>query len=193
MKIDIRGLAPEQKQKVRTIVQLAQTFGGDEKMDNYLMSELMNVYLPEDEGSQIDKLASAYSLTQDPEIGKQLTNSLYGELGIDPQKKAENDAIMAKFSGEFNPEGDETGENTYFNTLVQQNPELAQQYFSGTPEQASFGERFMQGARPGQGKPFTGGVLGGLLAGLKSGESDKEKRARMNRLIEQYKSNIPNN
>ena len=58
MKISLKGLDDQQKQKVKTIVQLGQTIGGNEKIDNYLMQQLMNVYMPETDS--IDELASLY-------------------------------------------------------------------------------------------------------------------------------------
>jgi len=209
------NLDDEQREKALKIAQLGKMVGGDERMDQYLMGELMSILLPpEPETDKVDELASAYALTEDPHLQDLLKQEVYKSQGIDPQERAQQEALMAKFGGEFAP--GENPENDYYNTLMQQNPQLLEQYYSQKPDE----EKFKWGAIPagmgvGAGVGAGAGLAGGPLAGVtvpvgagvgsiiggigglieaisdKNNESPKEKKKRLDRLIDQYQSNIP--
>lgn len=170
MKISLKGLTPEQKQQVRTIVQLGQSIGGTEEIDNYLMSQLMNVYMPETD--KIDDLASAYEITEDPTIKSELTNSLFKKLGINPEQKALDETLFKSFAEKYPIEQNDNKrayENAQFQTMMQQSPEMLRQFYQGTPERN----------------------MSSPISAIFSGESEKEKRARLQSLLSQYQSNLP--
>lgn len=217
MKISLKGLSPEQKEKVKTIVTLGQTVGGNEKMDNYLMQQLMNVYLPET--NSIDELASLYQLTGEESVKDDLLSEYYTSKGIDPKQRESNNIYSQKFAEDYALDDNKYGdENARLQTLIQEHPELLTQYYEGSPEPEKFnwgsiGAGAATGAGVGAGAGLAGGPLAGIsvpvgagvggivggIAGLinaisdKNTESDKEKRARLESLVSQYRSNLPNN
>lgn len=214
MKINLKGLSPEQKEKVKTIVTLGQAIGGNEKMDNYLMQQLMNVYLPET--NSIDELASLYQLTGEESVKDDLLSEYYTSKGIDPKQRVSNNIYSQKFAEDYALDDNKYGdENARLQTLIQENPELLAQYYEGSPEPEKFkwkniGIGMGSGAAAGAG---AGAILGGLgaipgsilgtaaggIGGLitaisdKNTENAKEKRARLESLVSQYRSNLPNN
>lgn len=217
MKISLKGLSPEQKEKVKTIVTLGQAIGGNEKIDNYLMQQLMNVYLPET--NSIDELASLYQLTGEESVKDDLLREYYTSKGIDPEQRKLNNIYSQKFAEDYALDDEKYGnENAYLQAIIQEHPELLTQYYEGSPKPEKFnwgsiGAGAATGAGVGVGAglaggPFAGisvpvgagvgGVVGGI-AGLinaisdKSTESEKEKRARLESLVSQYRSNLPNN
>ncbi len=214
MKINLKGLSPEQKEKVKTIVTLGQAIGGNEKIDNYLMQQLMNVYLPET--NSIDELASLYQLTGEESVKDDLLREYYTSKGIDPKQRVLNNIYSQKFAEDYALDDEKYGnENAYLQAIVQEHPELLTQYYEGSPEPEKFkwgnigvgaGSGAALGA--GAGSIFSGigaipgsivGGVGGGIAGLITALSDKntenarEKRARLERLVSQYRSNLPNN
>lgn len=217
MKINLKGLSPEQKEKVKTIVTLGQTIGGNEKMDNYLMQQLMNVYMPETDS--IDELASLYQLTGEESVKDDLLNEYYTSRGIDPKQRESNNIYSTKFSEDYALDDKKYGDqNAVLQSIMQENPELLAQYYEGTPRPEKFnwgsiGAGAATGAGVGAGAGLAGGPLAGIsvpvgagvggivggIAGLinaisdKNTESDKEKRARLESLVSQYRSNLPNN
>ena len=104
MELDITNLDPERKEKIKTIVELGKAFGGTPEVDDYLMGELLSVYLPE-ETSNIDTLASAYSLTEDEAIKSLLTKELYKTLGMNPEDATKTQTYLNAFKQEFPIEG----------------------------------------------------------------------------------------
>lgn len=214
MKISLKGLSPEQKEKVKTIVTLGQAIGGNEKMDNYLMQQLMNVYLPET--NSIDELASLYQLTGEESVKDDLLSEYYTSKGIDPKQRVSNNIYSQKFAGDYALDDKKYGdENARLQTLIQEHPELLTQYYEGSPEPEKFkwkniGIGMGSGAAAGAGAgAMFGGVgaipgsilgaaaggIGGLITAIsdKKTENAKEKRARLESLVSQYRSNLPNN
>lgn len=217
MKINLKGLSPEQKEKVKTIVTLGQTIGGNEKMDNYLMQQLMNVYMPET--NSIDELASLYQLTGEESVKDDLLNEYYSSKGIDPKQRESNNIYSTKFAEDYALDDNKYGDqNAVLQSIMQENPGLLAQYYEGTPKPEKFnwgsiGAGAATGAGVGAGAGLAGGPLAGIsvpvgagvggivggIAGLinaisdKNTESDKEKRARLESLVSQYRSNLPNN
>lgn len=218
MKINLKGLSPEQKEKVKTIVTLGQTIGGNEKMDNYLMQQLMNVYLPET--NSIDELASLYQLTGEESVKDDLLSEYYTSKGIDPKQRESNNIYSTKFSEDYALDDKKYGdENAVLQSIIQENPELLAQYYEGTPKPEKFkwkniGIGMGSGAAAGAGAGAmlslpAGGVgaipgsilgagvggIGGLITAIsdKNTENAKEKRARLESLVSQYRSNLPNN
>ena len=215
MKINLKGLSPEQKEKVKTIVTLGQTIGGNEKMDNYLMQQLMNVYMPETDS--IDELASLYQLTGEESVKDDLLNEYYTSRGIDPKQRESNNIYSTKFSEDYALDDKKYGDqNAVLQSIMQENPELLAQYYEGTPRPEKFkwknigiGMGSGAAAGAGAGAILGGGVgaipgsiigagvggIGGLITAIsdKNTENAKEKRARLESLVSQYRSNLPNN
>lgn len=217
MKISLKGLDDKQKEKVKTIVQLGQTIGGNEEIDNYLMQQLMSVYFPETDS--IDELASLYELTGDESVKKDLLNEYYTSRGLNPAEKEAENVYSQRFAEEYAPTDKTYGsENATLQAIMNAHPELYSQYYEGTPEPEKFnwgnvGKGVATGAGIGTGAGLIGGPLAGVtvpvgagvgsvlggITGLitalsdKNTESEKEKRARLEKLISQYKPNIPNN
>lgn len=215
MKINLKGLSPEQKEKVKTIVTLGQTIGGNEKVDNYLMQQLMNVYMPETDS--IDELASLYQLTGEESVKDDLLNEYYSSRGIDPKQRESNNIYSTKFSEDYALDDKKYGDqNAVLQSIMQENPELLAQYYEGTPLPEKFkwknigiGMGSGAAAGAGAGAIFGGGVgaipgsiigagiggIGGLISAIsdKNTENAKEKRARLENLVSQYRSNLPNN
>lgn len=201
MEIDLTGLSDQQKQKVKTIVQLGQTIGGNEKIDNYLMQQLMDVYMPET--NKMDELASLYEITEDEGVKQELLNEYYKSQGIDTGEREQQNALFEQFSQEFPLDSKNAAKNALYQQQAKENPELITEYYNTKPE-----EEFKWGAIPigagggalagslfGPAGAITGGAIGGIGGLIKSildsGESEREKEERLLRLIEQYKSNIP--
>lgn len=214
MKINLKGLSPEQKEKVKTIVTLGQTIGGNEKMDNYLMQQLMNVYMPETDS--IDELASLYQLTGEESVKDDLLNEYYTSRGIDPKQRGSNNIYSTKFSEDYALDDKKYGdENAVLQAIMQENPELLAQYYEGTPLPEKFEWKNIPigmgsgaavgagagailgglGAIPGSILGTAAGGIGGLITAIsdKNTENAKEKRARLESLVSQYRSNLPNN
>lgn len=174
MELDITNLDPERKEKIKTIVELGKAFGGTPEVDDYLMGELLSVYLPE-ETSNIDTLASAYSLTEDEAIKSLLTKELYKTLGMNPEDATKTQTYLNAFKQEFPIEGNPANANLW--AVVQEHPEILEQYYNPTIV------------------PFSGGAnvsLPGVSTAPKN-ESEKERRERLESLVSQYKSNLPIN
>lgn len=214
MKINLKGLSPEQKEKVKTIVTLGQTIGGNEKVDNYLMQQLMNVYMPETDS--IDELASLYQLTGEESVKDDLLSEYYTSKGIDPKQRGSNNIYSTKFSEDYALDDKKYGdENAVLQSIMQENPELLAQYYEGTPRPEKFEWKNIPigmgsgaaagagagaifgglGAIPGSILGTAAGGIGGLITAIsdKKTENAEEKRARLKSLVSQYRSNLPNN
>jgi len=212
MKINLKGLSPEQKEKVKTIVTLGQAIGGNEKIDNYLMQQLVNVYMPETDS--IDELASLYQLTGEESVKDDLLREYYTSKGIDPKQRMLNNIYSKKFAEDYALDDEKYGnENAYLQAIVQEHPELLAQYYEGSPEPEKFkwknigiGMGSGAAAGAGVGAMFGGlgaipgsilgagiGGIGGLITAIadKNTENAKEKRARLESLVSQYRSNLP--
>ena len=192
MELDITGMTPEQKKKIRTIVSLKKAFGGNEEMGNYLMGELMKVYLPEEEegDSKMDELASLYSITGDEQYSKMLSDQYNQKEGIDPAQMAQNEVLSTQFGEEFPIDSTNVGQNSAYQAFFGQNPEALSQYYDEAPE-----KKFKWGniaAGTALGGP--GGAIGELIKSLTNmSESKKEKEERIKSLQSQYKSKLPSN
>lgn len=172
MELNITGLDPERKEKIKTIVELGKAFGGTPEVDDYLMGELLSVYLPK-ETSNIDTLASAYSLTEDESIKNLLNKELYKMLGMNPEDATKTQTYLNAFKQEFPIEGNPANASLW--TAVQEHPEILEQYYNPTIV------------------PFSGGAnvsLPGVSTAPKN-ESEKERRRRLESLVSQYTSNLP--
>lgn len=112
------SLETQGNDKVSKILALAQTLGEDP--DPQIMNMVMSAYLDaimETPPSRADDLASAFQLTGDPYIGQEFTNSLYGELGIDPGQIDAQNALMEQFKADFPVSG--TGEGALNSEYLQ--------------------------------------------------------------------------
>ena len=176
MELDITNLDPERKEKIKTIVELGKAFGGTPEVDDYLMGELLSVYLPK-ETSNIDTLASAYSLTEDESIKNLLTKELYKTLGMNPEDATKNQTYMNAFRQEFPIEGNPANASLW--TAVQEHPEVLEKYYNPTIQEM-----------PSLGGVGTGTTLPGVSVAPKN-ESEKERRRRLESLVSQYTSNLP--
>jgi len=207
------NLTDEQLEKLLIIAQMMEKSQGDKNTINALNEYALSVLLPET--NKMDELASLYELTGDESIKNELLNEYYSSKGISPEQRTVNNAYLEKFAKEFSTEDDKYGaENAQLQALAQQYPEILSQYYQGTPEPEEFnwgkvaaGAGTGLGAGAGVGKFFGPGILpamgiGGALGGLvglgsslfdKYSESEEEKRARLNKLVNQYKANIPSN
>lgn len=138
-KINISGMTPEQKKQVKTIIELGQQFGNDESMANYLMGQLMDVYMPKEDPQEtrINELGSAYELTQDENIKNLLNEELYKRLGMDPQAEAEKQALLTQFQTEFPTDNEDAAQNALIMSQAQANPELVKQYLASSAPQPS--------------------------------------------------------
>ena len=200
-------LTKKQKEEAMKIAEMGSMFGGSKEVDQYLMEQMMNVLLPQTD--KVDELASLYSITKDDKVKSELLNEYYKTQGIDPAQKAQQEALMTQFGEEFPIDSSDAGQNIAYQNFMQQNPEALSQYYTGKEKEpfkwgwipAGIGAGAAAGAGIGSlGGPIGtvgGGVVGGI-AGLigsiiDSGESGKEKEKRIKSLMEQYKSNIPNN
>jgi len=194
MKISLKGLSDQQKEQVKTIVTLGQTIGGNEKMDNYLMQQLMGVYMPEVD--KVGELASLYGITEDEQVKKDLLKEYYNSRGMEysgdsassPDSVAQQ-ALLEKFKRSYSTDignDKKAYENAQFQSAVTQNPEILDQYYSYEQPDRTVGEAWSSNK----------GLLKSpmsFLSQLGGGETSKQKRARLQKLIEQYKSNIPRN
>lgn len=176
MELNITGLDPERKEKIKTIVELGKAFGGTPEVDDYLMGQLLSVYLPK-ETSNIDTLASAYSLTEDESIKNLLNKELYKMLGMNPEDATKNQTYMNAFRQEFPIEGNPANASLW--TAVQEHPEVLEQYYNPTIQEM-----------PSLGGVGTGTTLPGVSVAPKN-ESEKERRRRLESLVSQYTSNLP--
>jgi len=210
-------LSKQQKEEAKKIAQLGVMFGGSKEMDNYLMQQMMGVLMPET--NSIDELASLYQLTGEESVKDDLLSEYYTSKGIDPKQRESNNIYFQKFAEDYALDDKKYGdENAYLQTLIQEHPELLTQYYEGSPEPEKFnwgsiGTGAATGAGVGAGAGLAGGPLAGIsvpvgagvggvvggIAGLinaisdKNTESEKEKRARLESLVSQYRSNLPNN
>lgn len=84
MELNISGMSPEQKAKIKTIVQLGQLFGGDASFSNYLMGELANVYNPQPKDtSDMDRAILNVLDPSDPE-SEVIFNNILAKYGYGP-------------------------------------------------------------------------------------------------------------
>lgn len=176
MELDITNLDPERKEKIKTIIELGKAIGGTPEIDNYLTEQLLSTYLPQ-ETSNIDTLASAYSLTEDESIKNLLTKELYKTLGMNPEDATKNQTYMNAFKQEFPIEGNPANASLW--TAVQEHPEVLEQYYNPTIQEM-----------PSLGGVGTGTTLPGVSVAPKN-ESEKERRRRLESLVSQYTSNLP--
>jgi hypothetical protein len=200
-------LSDKQRDEAMKIASLGAMFGGTKEMDSYLMQAMMNVLIPETD--EMDEMASLYSLTEDEGLKQDMLSKYYEGQGIDPAKKAQEQALLAQFAEQFPSESQDAGKNISYQTFMQQNPEALSQYYEGTPDDkfnwgyipAGVGAGVATGAGVGAlGGPvgaLGGGAIGGiagLIAALTTGVEDKKKKEeRIKSLMEQYQSNIPKN
>lgn len=208
MKIDITGLSPEKKQKIKSIAMLSEQFGSDPSIYKSLVGAIIDIYLGEETNS-MDELASLYSITGDEGVKGDLINEYYKGRGVDPAQKQQQEALFSRFSQEFPLDSSDAGQNAYYQSVAKSNPDLLSQYYQGQPESdfkwgwipAGAGAGALVGAGIGAaGGPIGmgAGAIGGGLIGLigsilDSAESGKKKEERLKSLISQYQSNIPNN
>lgn len=210
-------LSKQQKEEAKKIAQLGVMFGGSKEMDNYLMQQMMGVLMPET--NSIDELASLYQLTGEESVKDDLLSEYYTSKGIDPKQRKSNNIYFQKFAEDYALDDSKYGdENARLQALIQEHPELLTQYYEGSPKPEKFnwgsiGTGVATGAGVGAGAGLAGGPLAGIsvpvgagvggvvggIAGLinaisdKNTESEKEKRARLESLVSQYRSNLPNN
>ena len=211
------NLTDEQLEKLLIIAQMMEKAQGDKNTINALNEYALSVLLPET--NKMDELASLYELTGDESIKNELLNEYYKTQGIDPKQRVSNNIYSQKFAEDYALDDKKYGdENAYLQAIVQEHPELLTQYYEGSPEPEKFnwgsiGAGAATGAGVGVGAGLAGGPLAGIsvpvgagvggvvggIAGLinaisdKKNESDKEKRARLESLVSQYRSNLPNN
>lgn len=200
MEINISNLDPEKQQRIKTIVELGQMFGGTPEMDEYLIGQLMNVYLPEEETSDIDKLASAYSLTEDEDIRELLNQELYKDLGIEQNQTGmtglDEEIYSPLFESFANQYSTDKGnrqqalENAKYQQLMKENPQALEQFYGYQQPNRSLGQSIED----------LGGVWGTLkkspytlLSQMFGGETKDQERKRLESLLQQYQSNIPKN
>lgn len=211
------NLTDEQLEKLLIIAQMMEKSQGDKNTINALNEYALSVLLPET--NSIDELASLYQLTGEESVKDDLLNEYYTSKGIDPKQRVFNNIYSRKFAEDYALDDEKYGnENAYLQAIVQEHPELLTQYYEGSPEPEKFnwgsiGAGAATGAGVGVGAGLAGGPLAGIsvpvgagvggvvggIAGLinaisdKKNESDKEKRARLESLVSQYRSNLPNN
>lgn len=140
MELDISGMPAEQKDKIKKIIMLGQQFGGTEEIDNYLMGELLGAYMPQEQAApELDKnLLDIYKATEDPVVGKALTQDYFGkagleygggdtaEGGIDPKMMEEILKAYEQEGGKIDPTLQSTNPN-----IIKQGPQnLGSQYLS---------------------------------------------------------------
>ena len=207
-------LSKQQKEEAKKIAQLGMMFGGNEEMDNYLMQQMMGVLMPET--NSIDELASLYQLTGEESVKDDLLSEYYTSKGIDPKQRESNSIYSTKFAEDYALDDKKYGdENAYLQAIIQEHPELLTQYYEGSPKPEKFkwgnigiGAGSGAGVGAGVGAAIGGvgaipgsiigagiGGIGGLITAIndKKTENDKEKRARLESLVSQYRSNLPNN
>lgn len=171
MQLNISGMSPEQKVKIKTIVQLGQMFGGDSSFNNYLMSELANVYNPQPEDtSDMDKAILNVLDPSDPESQVIFNNILakygYGTpnptmLGSEGGDYAQN--FRNKYLGmaETAPTQDEFN---IYNRMSQFSPEEISQYEAPISFSERLGRMFGVASDPSAGPAAFRG-WGALLNG----------------------------
>jgi hypothetical protein len=200
-------LSDKQRDEAMKIASLGAMFGGTKEMDSYLMQAMMNVLIPETD--EMDEMASLYSLTEDEGLKQDMLSKYYEGQGIDPAKKAQEEALLAQFAEQFPSESQDAGKNISYQTFMQQNPEALSQYYDSKPSYegemsnlAAIGGGIGAGALTGGGIVGPPGILiGGLLGGglglgstlIRGNERKKEEEQRIKSLMEQYQSNIPKN
>lgn len=208
------NLSDEDLQKLLIISQMMERSQGDKNTINALNEYAVSVLLPET--NKIDELASLYSITEDESVKDDLLSEYYTSKGIDPKQRKSNNIYSQKFAEDYALDDKKYGdENAYLQTIIQEHPELLTQYYEGSPEPEKFkwgnigiGAGSGAAAGAGAGAIFGGigavpgsivgagiGGIGGLIAAIsdKNTENDKEKRARLESLVSQYRSNLPNN
>ncbi len=208
------NLTDEQLEKLLIIAQMMEKAQGDDTLVNELNKQALTVLLPETDS--IDELASLYQLTGEESVKDDLLNEYYTSRGIDPKQRGSNNIYSTKFSEDYALDDKKYGdENAVLQAIMQENPELLAQYYEGTPKPEKFkwkniGIGMGSGAAAGAGAgAMFGGVgaipgsilgagiggIGGLITAIadKNTENAKEKRARLESLVSQYRSNLPNN
>jgi len=110
--------------KLNMIAEMGAKMAGNPEIDSMLMSAYLEI-LMSDAPSKTDDLASAFQLTQDPYFGQALTNSLYGDLGVDPTQMDAQNAMQEQFKSDF------AGiENAPYLSQAGSNPNIINDYYS---------------------------------------------------------------
>jgi len=208
------NLSDEDLQKLLIIAQMTEKSQGDKNTINALNEYALSVLLPET--NKMDELASLYSITGDEKVKSELLNEYYKTQGIDPKQRVLSNIYSQKFAEDYALDDKKYGdENAYLQTIIQEHPELLAQYYEGTPLPEKFkwknigiGMGSGAAAGAGAGAVFGGlgalpgsiigagiGGIGGLITAIsdKNTENAKDKRARLESLVSQYRSNLPNN
>jgi len=109
------SLSDEQLQKLLIISQMASKAEGNSSIINALNNQALSILLPETD--EMDEMASLYSLTEDEGLKQDMLSKYYEGQGIDPTKKAQEQALLAQFAEQFPSESQDAGKNISYQTF----------------------------------------------------------------------------